>query len=78
MNIRSLGRERQQGLHGMVVNVSIDIYKTVNQLPREVLKAHVLCTFQYMDDLGHSYSHKPFSYSCFGNNRFRNLIYTKR
>ena len=34
MNIRSLGRERQVGLHGMIVNVPIDIDKTVNQLPR--------------------------------------------
>ena len=34
MNIRSLGRERQHGLHGMVVNVPIDVEKTVNQLPR--------------------------------------------
>ena len=34
MNIRSLGRERQVGLHGMIVNVPIDINKTVNQLPR--------------------------------------------
>ena len=34
MNIRSLGRERQVGLHGMIVNVPINIDKTVNQLPR--------------------------------------------
>ena len=30
MNIRSLDRERQHGLHGMVVNVPIYIDKTVN------------------------------------------------
>ena len=34
MNIRSLGRERQHGLHGMIVNVPIDVEKTVNKLPR--------------------------------------------
>ena len=34
MNIRSLGRERQVRLHRMIVNVPIDIDKTVNQLPR--------------------------------------------
>lgn len=34
MAIRSLGRERQHGLHGMVVNVPIDVDHTVNQLPR--------------------------------------------
>ena len=39
MNIRSLGRERQHGLHGMVVNVPIDIDKTVNQLPRTFLQS---------------------------------------
>ena len=39
MNIRSLGRERQDGLHGMVVNVPIDIDKTVNQLPRTFLQS---------------------------------------
>ena len=34
MNIRSLGRERQQGLHGMVVNIPINTEQSVNQLPR--------------------------------------------
>ena len=34
MNIRSLGRERPQGLHGMVINIPIDTERTVNQLPR--------------------------------------------
>ena len=34
MNIRSLVRERQQGLHGMVVNIPIDTERTVSQLPR--------------------------------------------
>ena len=31
MNIRSLSRERQQGLHGIVVNIPIDTERTVNQ-----------------------------------------------
>ena len=31
MNIGSLGRERQQGLHGMFMNVPIDSDKTVDQ-----------------------------------------------
>ena len=42
MNIRSLGRERQHGLHGMVVNVPIDIDKTVNQLPRTFLQSQTI------------------------------------
>ena len=42
MNIRSLGRERQHGLHGMVVNVPIDIDKTVNQLPRTFLQLQTI------------------------------------
>ena len=43
MNIRSLCRERLHGLHGIVVNVPIDIDKTVNQLPRRFLQSE---TFQ--------------------------------
>ena len=39
MNIRSLGRERQ---HGMVVNVPIDVDKTVNQLPRTFLQSQTI------------------------------------
>ena len=42
MNIRSLGRERQRGLHGMVVNVPIDVDKTVNQLPRTFLQSQTI------------------------------------
>ena len=42
MNIRSLGRERQHGLHGMVVNMPIDIDKTVNQLPRTFLQSQTI------------------------------------
>ena len=42
MNIRSLGRERQHGLHGMVVNVPIDIDKTVNQLPTTFLQSQTI------------------------------------
>ena len=42
MNIRSLGRERQHGLHGMVVNCPIDIDKTVNQLPRTFLQSQTI------------------------------------
>ncbi len=42
MNIRSLGRERQHGLHGMVVNVPIDVDKTVNQLPRTFLQSQTI------------------------------------
>ena len=42
MNIRSLGRERQHGLHGMVVNVPIDIDKTVNQLPRTFIQSQTI------------------------------------
>ena len=42
MNIRSLGRERQHGLHGMVVNVPIDIDNTVNQLPRTFLQSQTI------------------------------------
>ena len=42
MNIRSLGRERQHGLHGMVVNVPIYIDKTVNQLPRTFLQSQTI------------------------------------
>ena len=42
MNIRSLGRERQHGMHGMVVNVPIDIDKTVNQLPRTFLQSQTI------------------------------------
>ena len=42
MNIRSLCRERQHGLHGMVVNVPIDIDKTVNQLPRTFLQSQTI------------------------------------
>ena len=34
MNSRSLGRERQQRLHGMVVNIPINTEQSVNQLPR--------------------------------------------
>ena len=41
MNIRSLGRERQHGLHGMV-NVPIDIDKTVKQLPRTFLQSQTI------------------------------------
>ena len=42
MNIRSLGRERQHGLHEMVVNVPIDIDKTVSQLPRTFLQSQTI------------------------------------
>ena len=34
MNIKSLGRERQHGLHGDCVNVPIDVHQTVLKLPR--------------------------------------------
>ena len=33
MNIRSLGRERQQGLHGMVVNIPINTEQSVISCP---------------------------------------------
>ena len=36
MNIRSLDRERQQGLHGMVVNIPINTEQFVNQLTRNL------------------------------------------
>ena len=42
MNIRSLGRKRQHGLHGMVVNVPIDIDKTVKQLYRTFLQSQTI------------------------------------
>ena len=42
MNIRSLDRERQHGLHGMVVNVSIDAEKTVDQLPRTFFQSETI------------------------------------
>ena len=42
MNIRSLGRERQHGQHGMVVNVPIDIDKTANRLPRTFLQSQTI------------------------------------
>ena len=42
MNISSLGRERQHGQHGMVVNVPIDIDKTVNQLPRTLVQSQTI------------------------------------
>ena len=42
MNIRSLGRERQHGLHGMVVNVPIYIDNTVNQLHRTFLHSQTI------------------------------------
>ena len=34
MNIKSLGRERQQGLHGMVLKIPIDTVQSTNQLHR--------------------------------------------
>ena len=42
MNIRSLGRERQHGLHGMVVDVLIYIDKTVDQFPRKFLESQTI------------------------------------
>ena len=42
MNIRSLGRERQHGLHVMVVNVPIDFEKTADQLPRTFLQSETI------------------------------------
>ena len=42
MNIRSLGRERQQGLHGMVVNIPINTEQSVNQLPRNFSQSQTI------------------------------------
>ena len=42
MNIRSLGRERQQGLHGMVVNIPINTEQSVNQLPRKFSQSQTI------------------------------------
>ena len=42
MNIRSLDRQRQHGLHEMVVNVPIDVDKTVNQLSRTFLQPQTI------------------------------------
>ena len=58
MNIRSLGRERQHGLHGMVVNVPIDVEKTVNQLPRTFQQSQTI-QLQLFRKLSYS---KPYLY----------------
>ena len=58
MNIRSLGRERQQGLHGMVVNIPIDTERTVNQLPRNFALSQTI-QLQLFRKLSYS---KPYLY----------------
>ena len=52
MNIRSLGRERQQGLHGMVLNILINTEQSVNQLARnfsqsQTIQLQLFCKLSY-------------------------------
>ena len=42
MNIRSLGREREQGLHELVVNIPINTEQSVNQLPRNFSQSQTI------------------------------------
>ena len=58
MNIRSLGRERQQGLHGMVVNIPIDTERTVNHLPSNFTHSQTI-QLQLFRKLSYS---KPYLY----------------
>ena len=55
MNIRSLGRECQQGLH---VNIPIDTERTVNQLPRNFTQSQTI-QLQLFRKLSYS---KPYLY----------------